>query len=132
MTDQNLILYGITVSGSIQSVGANTIQLENSTLLANVTNNSTQLEIADGQIGRISGTFTNNGNLQVASSSFVTTLRLSGDVTFTGTGTVTLGPNSGNEIGGSVGTELLTNAAGHTIRDGGNLPTSARSRTTDL
>src|SRR6185503_962113 len=124
VTDTNLVLTGTTVNGSLQSTGTNKILLQGANTLVNVTNNSTQLEIGNGQAAFLTGTLTNNGNLQVASAGNQTFLLLNGNVTLGGTGTVTLsGPGNGALIMGAsgAGTEVLTNAAGHTIRGEGIL-----------
>ncbi|MEF8724116.1 MAG: choice-of-anchor D domain-containing protein [Candidatus Accumulibacter delftensis] len=118
----DIIVTGSTINGTVQGSGGNKIFLENSSNLLDVTN-STLLEIANAQTGLLTGTFTNSGNLQLASVGNQTNLRLNGDVTLTGPGTLTMSNNIQNRIVGHSGstTEILTNALGHTIQGAGQL-----------
>jgi hypothetical protein len=118
----DIIVSGSTINGTVQGSGGNKIFFQNSSNLVDVTN-STQLEIANAQTGLLTGTFTNSGNLQLASVGNQTNLRLNGDVTLTGPGTLTMSNNIQNQVFGHSGstTEILTNALGHTIQGAGQL-----------
>ncbi|TVR66373.1 MAG: hypothetical protein EA420_01760, partial [Candidatus Competibacteraceae bacterium] len=76
-------------------------------------NNSRQLTIHGASL-------LNNGTLSLSSTGTATTLRV-GDTTFSGTGVVSLGNSTSNRIIGIEATNVLTNAAGHTIRGSGQL-----------
>ncbi len=82
-------------------------------------NNAKTLGIAGGP-GK--GLITNNGSILLNSSGSATYLQLqSGNVTLSGTGTLTLGNNTNNIITGTNSAYILTNAAGHTIQGVGNI-----------
>ena len=108
--------------GTLQSSAGGKMLLQGSSNLVNVSNTG-QTEIANADTGFLSGTFTNTGNLQLASTANTTDLRLNGDVTLTGAGSVTMSNYANNRIFGNSGsaTEVLTNAAGHTIQGAGQL-----------
>src|SRR5207237_2245805 len=61
----------------------------------------------------------NNGTLTMASAGNITNLIMSGNVTLTGTGVVTMGNNSQNFIYGSAAANILTNQ--ETIQGSGNI-----------
>jgi major membrane immunogen (membrane-anchored lipoprotein) len=70
----------------------------------------------------LQGTFTNNGTYQMNSTGFDDTyLRINGDVTLQGSGTVTTTNTVRNWILGTAATDRLTNAAGHTIQGAGTI-----------
>jgi hypothetical protein len=118
----DIIITGSTINGTVQGSGSNKIFVQGSSNLVDVTS-STQLEIATGQTGLLTGTFTNTGNLQLASANHVTDLTLNGDVTLTGAGTLTMSNSTNNRIYGhsGSGSEVLANASGHTIQGAGQL-----------
>jgi hypothetical protein len=108
--------------GTLQTAGSGIIELQNATLkdLAN----SGRVAVQNGQTGYLEGTITNNGTLQLNSTGSLTDLRINGDVTLTGPGSLTMGNHTNNRIlnGSAVGT--LTNAASHTIQGAGQLGTN--------
>ncbi|HRF06552.1 choice-of-anchor D domain-containing protein [Accumulibacter sp.] len=118
----DIVITGSTINGTVQGSGSNKIFVQGFSNLVDVTN-STQLEIATAQTGLLTGTFTNTGNLQLASANHVTDLTLNGDVTLTGAGTLTMSNSTNNRIYGNSGSgsEVLTNASGHTIQGAGQL-----------
>jgi len=119
----NVVINASTITnGTLQSSGGGKILVQGSSNLSNVSN-SGQTEIANAQAGVLTGTFTNTGNLQMASAGNQTDLRLNGDVTLAGAGTLTMSNNAQNRIIGNSGatTEVLTNASGHTIQGAGQL-----------
>jgi hypothetical protein len=67
----------------------------------------------------LQGTITNKGNFQLSSAGNLTDLRISGPVTLTGGGTVTMDNNPNNRIYAINGTDTLTN--GETIQGAGQL-----------
>jgi len=73
-----------------------------------------------GSIG-VAGTLTNTGSLSLASTGGVTLMNLAADTTLAGTGQTVLGNRAQNIIASSSGNRILTIAAGHTVRGGGNL-----------
>ena len=85
--------------------------------LTNVTNNGTY-QIQDFAQTNISGTITNNGNIQVNSTGDATNIYLTTNATLAGTGTLVLGGGGNNYINGAAGT-TFTNAS--TITGGGTL-----------
>ena len=113
-------IYDTTISGgTLQTAGGGIIELQGATL-TNLANNG-QVAVQNGQTGYLEGTITNNAVLQLNSSGTLTDLRINGDITLTGPGSLTMGNSDRNRIlnGSSVGT--LTNAAGHTIQGAGQL-----------
>ena len=68
----------------------------------------------------LQGTITNHGTIDVISTGNTTDLLISGDVSLTGGGTVTLGNSAGNGISGATGGETLTNVD-NTIQGAGQL-----------
>ena len=75
---------------------------------------------ADNSVTTLRNTITNNGTMTLASTGLAADLYVSGDVTLTGGGAVSLGNGLGNRIFGAAGS-TLTNASGHTIQGGGQI-----------
>ena len=87
--------------------------------LSNVTNTGT-VAIAPDEIVGLTGTFTNNGLVRLDSTGGAAQLFLRGNTTIAGTGSVLMGNNFNNQIGGeSTPGYTLTVAPGATIRGGG-------------
>ncbi len=106
--------YNVLIDGGnlINSV----VYLDTNPTIDNLTIDSgDSLSINNWKILRLTGggTITNNGVMSLNSSGSLTSLYLnSGNVTLTGTGTLTLSNNSANYIYGSSTAYNLTNAAG--------------------
>ena len=93
---ESATLNGVTVSSGSQFVGA--------------PNSQTTLV----------GTITNNGTMALASTGFAADFVLSGDVTLTGSGVVSLSDNAGNRILGGAASRLINDAT-HTIAGSGQI-----------
>ncbi len=93
---ESATLNGVTVSSGSQFVGA--------------PNSQTTLV----------GTITNNGTMTLASTGFAADFVLSGDVTLTGSGVVSLSDNAGNRILGGAASRLINDAT-HTIAGSGQI-----------
>jgi hypothetical protein len=82
--------------------------------------NAAILHAPDRSSLTLKGTFPNTGVVQLNSTGSATDLFISGNVTLSGKGDVTLSNNSNNLIqGASTGTEVLTNSS--TIQAAGNI-----------
>ncbi len=91
-------------TGLVETIGGNTATLENLTNTGNyVLGNNSQNTLV--------GTITNNGNINMGSVGNGTFFLLSGNVTLSGSGTLTMSNNGENFIEGAsgAGTEVLTN-----------------------
>jgi hypothetical protein len=91
-------------TGLVETINGNTATLENVTNAGNyVLGNDSQNTLV--------GTITNNGNINMGSVGNGTFFLLSGNVTLSGTGTLTMSNNANNIIEGAsgAGTEVLTN-----------------------
>jgi hypothetical protein len=113
---------GVTVTGgTLTTSGGGLIQTPSglTATLSGITNKGT-LAFQNNTTDVLSGTITNNGAMQLNSGGNGTQIRLSGNVTLNGTGTLSLSNNSQNFIlGNSTSTEVLTNAS--TIQGSGNI-----------
>jgi len=69
-----------------------------------------------------SGAVINNGNILMNSVGSITDLKFEGDITLTGTGTITMSDHANNRILGNGGT--LTHDTSHTIQGAGQLGVS--------
>ena len=67
----------------------------------------------------LTGTITNNGQIQENSGGNITEILLTGNVTLNGTGTLVMSNNTNNYVFGQSGSYILTNAS--TIEGAGNL-----------
>ncbi len=108
------------------TAGTGVVQLSNPATLDTLTN-AGLVRINNGQQGILAGTITNDGTIALASTGIgfgTTNLRIEGDVTLAGTGTVTLSNGGGNLIWGLASANVLTNSAGHTIQGSGNIGNS--------
>ena len=129
-TNGTLTLGGASINSSLINNGV--IQADNTgitTLTGTVTNNAAgviNINSAPLQL-EAGGTYTNNGNINVGTGG-AGALVLDGSpvngasgntVTLGGTGTLTLGNNSGNAIMDTGSTVTLVNGAGHTIQGAG-------------
>ncbi|NMC74692.1 MAG: choice-of-anchor D domain-containing protein, partial [Geobacteraceae bacterium] len=115
-----VILSGSTVSGgTLNTSGGGSIELQSATL-SNLAING-QVAVQNGQTGYLEGTITNTGTLRLNSAGGATDLRINGDVTLAGPGSLTMSNNPNNRIlnGSTAGT--LTNGAGHTSQGAGQL-----------
>jgi hypothetical protein len=94
---------GATIlGGALTTSGTGTIQAKccfNDGTLNGVTNNGT-FQLNNGNIEFLAGTITNNGSLQVNSTGSGSYLNITGDVTLTGTGALTMSNNPTNYIMG--------------------------------
>jgi hypothetical protein len=106
--------------GTLTTAGDGVVLLGGSATLDTLAN-SGLVRLNNGQTGFLAGTITNTGTIAMASTGATTDLRIDGNVTLTGAGTVTLSDHASNRIYGALPTQVLTNAAGHTIRGAGQL-----------
>ncbi len=138
----------LVTGGTVQTSGAGILVLNNSTFTSGNLNNSatgtftilgtstiggTVANAAGGQVNIGSGnnlqlqgssTYTNNGNIAISpGSSSSSYIRLLGDVTLAGTGTVTMTRGGGDSfLAAYTGAEYrLTNGVSHTIQGAGRL-----------
>ena len=111
------------VGGTLTSIGTGFIgSLGGGAKLQSVTNAGTYVT-TDGSSTTLAGTITNNGSMQLNSTGSPTQLLISGNVTLTGSGALTLSNNANNVIAGaSAGNEVLTNTS--TIQGAGNIGNS--------
>ncbi len=107
--------------GTLATAGSGVIRAQVSTVNG-VTNLGNFIVNANTQ-SILKGTITNNGDISIDAAGGGQTGLFVADanVTLTGTGTLTMGNSALNIIGGSVDTNRLTNAAGHTIQGAGNV-----------
>src|SRR5712692_69191 len=113
---------GVTVTGGtlttssggvIETPGGHTATLSGLT-------NSGTYSVNDNSTTILQGTSTNTGSLQLNSGNNPTNLKISGNVTLSGAGSVTMSNNPNNFIlGNSTGNEILTNK--QTIQGAGNI-----------
>ena len=112
---------GGTFSGGVLR-GALTGELAGST---NATLNGVNIEgvlaLRNGEGVGIAGVSVNSGTLKLNSSSFLTDLRLNGDATINGSGTILLSNSNNNRIYGDSNAYRLTIGAGQTLRGAGQL-----------
>ncbi len=127
--------------GAVENVGAGTLTISGSLTGGTLTNSATgiidssssnnplisstifnplggQINFRGGQTGQImlqlgAATHTNNGTINFNSAGGGERQVLTGDVAFNGTGSLSM--NTSGRFEGTVGTEQLTNGAGHTI-----------------
>jgi hypothetical protein len=104
---------GIIINGgTLTTSGSGLIhtQAGQSGTLENLTN-AGNYQLDNNSTTTLVGTITNNGNINLASGGNVTQVLLSGNVTLSGTGTLTMSNNPENFIYGAslTGTEVLTN-----------------------
>jgi hypothetical protein len=114
---------GIVINGgTITTSGSGLIHTQSgqSGTLENLTNTG-NYQLDNNSTTTLVGTITNNGNINLASGGNVTQLLLSGNVTLSGSGTLTMSNNPENFIYGAslTGTEVLTNNI--TISGSGNI-----------
>ena len=144
-TTGTLILYGNTVTntgGTIKSTGSD-LQLQDgvtinggtlttsgtglihSTSAQNVTleslTNSGNYQLDNNSTTNLIGTITNNGNINMASAGNGTYLVANGNVSLSGTGTLTMSNNGNNFIEGTTGATVLTVGSGQTISGAGDI-----------
>ena len=122
------LLQGTIIGGTLTTSGSGVIRALAGSYgtLDGVTLNGTYL-VGDGSANSNSflrNSLVNNGVVALSSGAaggLATTLLLDGDVTVSGTGAITLSDSAANQFRGNFGTELLTNAAGHTIQGAGTI-----------
>ena len=133
--------------GTVQTVGSGVITLSTTTINGGTITNSSQGTITVGTSNTIGGTlvnaaggliqvsqngtlnlqtggsYTNNGTIGLNSNNNHSQILLAnGDVTIGGSGTITMGSLSGNQMGAPVSTNYrFTNGVGHTIQGNGNI-----------
>ena len=113
----------LTTSGSGIILTPSGGAVQNGATLDGVTVSSgSRLVGADNSVTTLRNTITNNGTMALASTGLATDFFVSGDITLAGSGAVVLGNSLGNRIYGNAGSSL-SNAAGHTIRGGGQIGT---------
>jgi hypothetical protein len=104
----------LTTSGGGLMESVNTVTFNGITLSSGST-----YTLPNGTSTVLQGTITNKGNFQLNSAGNLTDLRISGPVTLTGGGAVTMDNNPNNRIYALNGTDTLTN--GETIQGAGQL-----------
>jgi adhesin HecA-like repeat protein len=114
-----IIESGRIIGGTISSSGTGVVQLVGNVTLDSLTN-AGLLRIGRGFDAIVSDTIINNGTIDFESPGFVR-MRSQGDVTIAGTGVVAMNSSTGHSISGLSATDVLTNAAGHTIRGQGTI-----------
>lgn len=114
-------LDGATVKGgTLTSVGTGALLEINGATLNGVTlSKGSNLTLSDNTTTNLTGTITDNGNINLNSAGNTTDIHLSGAVTLAGTGTLTLSNNINNRFYAPNGTDVLTNKA--TIQGAGQL-----------
>lgn len=107
--------------------GPGEIFLRSSGVIADLVNDGT-IVLENGANGRMAGTITNDGLIEMQSTGSFTNLVLLGDTTLDGSGLLDLGAAMRTRVYGSPGESVLTHGADHTIRGssdnfglGGNL-----------
>ena len=105
-----VLLDGATINGgTLTSTGNGTIQTQGSAALNGVTlSTGTSYVIPDNTNTTLQGTITNNGTISQNSGGDNTNLLISGPVTLTGTGTLTLSDNAANRIYAPNGADTFT------------------------
>src|SRR5262249_37478749 len=96
------------VSGTVKTTGTRVVRSINSAKLDGVTNAGTY-QIPDGKNTSLVGTINKTGTISLNSGGNFTDLRIAGNVTLTGSGTVTMSDNINNRIFGNAAADRLTN-----------------------
>jgi len=123
--NSQVTIYSATIAGGTLSTNSGGLILaeSNATLAGDVNpltlSAGSSLQIPDGQLVNLQGSMTNNGTITLNSSGNLTQLAISGGVTLTGTGILSLSNNTTNQVAGSTTGATLTNAA--IIQGSGNL-----------
>jgi hypothetical protein len=114
---------GVTIKGgTLTSSGGGIVEVPggHNITLNGVTSSGTYA-IQNNAVTQVAaGTLTNSGTIQLNSAGNFTELEIDGNVSLTGSGTVTMSNNVNNFIFGSVGTNQLTNV-NNTIQGSGNI-----------
>ncbi len=103
-------LNGVSLTGGTLTTSGTGVFRNVSTVTLDGVTKSGAYEQNNATTTTLVGTLNNVGTFLVNSAGSTTDVRLSGDVTLTGGGTVTLSDNSNNRILGNAGTDRLTNA----------------------
>ncbi len=123
-------LSGATVTGgTLTTASGGTMFSGGSTLDTLTISAGSTVTAQNNTITFIKGTITNNGTIFEDSVGNVTVIQLIGDVTLSGTGTLTMSATLANRIIGTNGPEILTNGAGHTIQGTGQISNLTNSGT---
>ena len=86
--------------GTLSTTGTGVINVQQSSVLNGVTNTG-MLRVPDAQTAILQGTITNAGTLQLSSTGSLADLRISGDVTLAGAGSITMSDNGNNRVFGN-------------------------------
>lgn len=105
--------------GTLTSSTGGVVDANGGTLLNGVTNSGT-LQVPNNNTVMLQGTLSNTGSVSLQSIGNTTALELSGNVTLSGGGTITLSNNTNNYIYGAVATDVFTNA-NNTISGAGQI-----------
>jgi hypothetical protein len=113
---------GIITSGKLKTTGNGNIRTTSPFTMLNSVFNEGNFEVIDNTEVTLRGTITNSGNIALNTGGNITDVRISGDVTLTGGGTVTMSDNGAltNKILGDTHTERLTNV-NNTISGSGRI-----------
>jgi hypothetical protein len=106
--------------GTLTTANSGATTLAGGTLNAVTISSGSVVSMLAGSADTIVGTIVNNGTLAMNASTSNTSLALSGNVTLTGSGFLTLG-NSHDRIFGPTSTETLLNDTNHTIQGAGQI-----------
>jgi hypothetical protein len=119
-TGSTVNLDGSTIhNGTLTTAGSGAMLIGQSTLDGvTITAGSTATQ-QDNTVANLEGTITNNGTIAVNSGGNNTDLRISGAVTLTGSGTLSLDNRSQNRVYGITSDAALTNDVNHTIQGSG-------------
>jgi fibronectin-binding autotransporter adhesin len=120
----SVVINGAAITGGTLNtlgtgINVGSMIAQNSAILNGVTNDGT-IRIPNNTAAQLAGTVTNNGSIQVNSGGNNTFLRINGNTTLNGKGTISLSNNAANYMDGAAGTEVLTNN-GNTIQGSGTL-----------
>ena len=119
-TNSVVTLLNPTINGgTLNTASGGLIQASGNPTLNGVTNNGTY-QLPNNNDTTLVGTITNTGAIQLNSGGNFTDLILSGNVTLTGGGTVTLDNNGENRIYGAAAADVLTNV-NNTIQGSGQI-----------
>lgn len=112
--------------GRIDTDGTGVIDLAGSAVLADLRNDG-NVRVSNNRVGGLAGQIENFGVIAIESTGSTTTLDLAEDTTLSGDGELVLGDRTQIRMSSVGGDKMLTNAAGHTIRGGGDIGIGAGS-----
>ncbi len=111
-----------TTGGTLTTSSGGTLYVGNSTLNSVTISSGSTATVENNSTTTLQGTLTNNGTLQMASGGNSTDLIISGTVTHTGGGSITMSNTTANRI---YGTGTLVNDTANTIQGAGQIGAGA-------